>query len=129
VRKLFLGAALLWTCFITVCCLVSIRNFESVPVDEVNVDKYVHAAFYFIFTVLWYQFFKLRNPQGNKRHRLRVFLMAVLFGIFMELCQQFFTTDRSADVTDALANTTGSATAILLLWLLERIRNKKIPNL
>jgi VanZ family protein len=129
VRKLFLGAALLWTCFITVCCLVSIRNFESVPVQEVNIDKYVHAAFYFIFTVLWHQFFKLGNPQKNRSYRLRVFLMAVLFGIFMELCQQFFTTDRSADVSDALANTTGSAIAILLLWLLERIKYKKIPNL
>jgi VanZ family protein len=79
--------------------------------------------------VLWHQYFKLGNPQKNRSYRLRVFLMAVLFGIFMELCQQFFTTDRSADVTDALANTTGSATAILLLWLVERIRNKKIPNL
>jgi VanZ family protein len=79
--------------------------------------------------VLWHQYFKLGNPQKNRSYRLRVFLMAVLFGIFMELCQQFFTTDRSADVSDALANTTGSAIAILLLWLLERRKYKKIPNL
>ena len=122
-RKLYFGAAALWTVFVAVCCLVSMHNFDEVPVQDGYTDKYVHCIFYFIFTVLWYLSIKRDNPESNKKQRLIVFLMAVVFGIIIELCQQFFTTDRSADITDVAANTTGSALAILVLWLLSK-RNK-----
>jgi len=99
------------------------HNFDEVPVQDGYTDKYVHCIFYFIFTVLWYLSIKRDNPESNKKQRLIVFLMAVVFGIIIELCQQFFTTDRSADITDVAANTTGSALAVLVLWLLSK-RNK-----
>ena len=119
-HKLYFGAAALWTVFVAVCCLISMHNFDSVPVHDGYTDKYVHCIFYFVFTVLWYQFFKLGNPGNNKKQRLLVFLFAVVFGIIIEVCQQFFTKDRSADITDVAANTTGSALAILVLWLLSK---------
>lgn len=122
-RKLYFWAASLFTAFIAVCCLVSMKNFESVPVQDGNTDKYVHCTFYFIFTILWFLYFKSVKPGNDKKQRLTVFGMAVVFGILIELCQQFFTTDRSADITDVVANTTGSAIAVLVLWLLGK-RNK-----
>ena len=122
-RKLYFWAASLFTAFIAVCCLVSMKNFESVPVQDGYTDKYVHCTFYFIFTILWFLYFKSVKPGNDKKHRLTVFGMAVVFGILIELCQQFFTTDRSADITDVVANTTGSAIAVLVLWLLGK-RNK-----
>ena len=121
-HKLYFGAAALWTVFVTVCCLVSMHNFDSVPVQDGYTDKYVHCSFYFIFTVLWYQYFKRARPGNNKRQRLYVFLFAVVFGILIEVCQQFFTKDRSADITDVAANTTGSALAVLVLWQLSKLK-------
>ena len=121
-HKFYFGAAALWTVFVTVCCLVSMHNFDSVPVHDGYTDKYVHCTFYFIFTVLWYKFFKLANTGSGKKQRLLVFVLAVVYGIFIELCQQFFTKDRSADITDVAANTTGSALAVLVLWLLSKMK-------
>lgn len=122
-RKLYFGAAALWTVFVTVCCLVSMNNFDGVPaIQDRYTDKYVHCTFYFTFTVLWYLFFKLNNPGNNKKQRLLVFLLAVIYGVFIEGCQQFFTDDRSADITDVAANTAGSALAILVLWLLSKMK-------
>jgi VanZ family protein len=47
---------------------------------------------------------------------------AVAFGVLMELCQGWFTKDRSADVHDAIANSVGSAIAITAIWLFEKIK-------
>jgi len=128
VRKLYFGAAALWTVFVTVCCLVSMHNFDSVPVHDGYTDKYVHCTFYFVFTVLWYMFLKTGTAVNTKKHRLWAFLLAVIYGIFIEGCQQFFTHDRSADITDVAANTTGAALAVLVLWLLNKRKNNTIPN-
>jgi len=128
VRNIYFWAAALWTVFITVCCLVSIKNFESVPVNDGYTDKYVHCTFYFIFTMLWFFYFRLIKPGDNRKQRLLVFLLAVVFGIIIEICQQLFTTDRSADITDVAANTTGSAIAILVLWLFSKRKSNMIPG-
>jgi len=106
------------------------QNFEGeVPEGEFT-DKYVHLTFYFIFTVLWYLALRLKYIGSGTKLRFTVFLMAVVFGVLIELSQQFFTTDRSADVMDALANSSGSAIAVFALWLIAKFNNnKKIPNL
>lgn len=98
------------------------KNFEGEVPDGEFTDKYVHLTFYFIFTVLWYLALRLKFMAGGAKLRFTVFLMAVIFGVLIELFQQFFTTDRSADVVDALANSTGSALAILVLWLIAKLK-------
>jgi len=85
-------------------------------------DKYVHLTFYFIFTVLWYLALRLRYIVSGSKIRLTIFLMAVVFGVLIELAQEFFTTDRSADVNDAFANSIGSALAVLVLWLIAKLK-------
>jgi VanZ family protein len=119
VRNIYLGAAVLWSAFIALCCLVSMNNFEAVPLEGPDIDKYVHGTFYFVFTFLWFYYFKFKSWSLNKRLVL-VFIIAVLFGIAMEICQSLFTDDRSADLKDVLANTTGSAIAVVVLWLLNK---------
>lgn len=78
-------------------------------------DKALHGVFYFVFTVCWFLFFK--HNGHSKNLKLKVFLFAVAYGIIIEICQGLFTKQRSADVFDVVANTTGSALAILALWL------------
>lgn len=119
-RNIYLVAATLWTAFIAVCCLVNMNKFDSVPVKSPNADKYVHATFYFVFTFLWFGFLKHDRLLSLKKQLLSIFSAAVLYGVLMEICQSLFTTDRSADIEDALANTTGSAIAVLIFWFINK---------
>ncbi len=122
-RNKYFWAALCWTAGIAVSCLISMKNFQDENLDLEHKDKFIHGSFYFGFTVLWYLSARAKNISGFKARAL-VFTAAVTYGILIEVCQELFTKDRSADVQDAIANSTGSAFAILVIWLFEKIRNK-----
>jgi glycopeptide antibiotics resistance protein len=51
-------------------------------------------------------------------------MLAVSYGCFIELMQLWLTKDRSADGLDALANTTGAALAVLVLWRIGKRKDK-----
>lgn len=122
-RNKYFWAALFWTIVITVCCLISLKTFENTA-DVEKGDKYVHFIFYFIFTILWYFFIK-RKWGNTAKTRFIVFMLGFLFGLFIEACQGLLTVDRSADIHDIFANTSGSAGAILILWLADKFSKKK----
>ncbi|RZJ64010.1 MAG: VanZ family protein [Flavobacterium sp.] len=122
----FLLGAVTWTFFITVSCLISVDSFggeHGIGIDIPNSDKFVHFLFYFIFTLLWYRCFKAMDWWPLRKTKIIVFMFAVSYGILIEICQGVFTSYRSADVLDAVANTSGSAFGILTMWLLERNKN------
>lgn len=129
-RNTYLWAACLWTLFIVVTCLMNFNSFKTIDNSFYlpYKDKYVHFTYYLVFTLLWSLSVKVKDGLSAKKIRRNVFFSAVCFGIAIEVCQGLFTTARSADPTDAVANTLGSATAVLLLWLLQK-RNKQIAIL
>jgi VanZ family protein len=102
---------------------MSMKTFDDAA-DVEKGDKYVHFIFYFIFTLLWFFFFK-KNKGNTVKTRFTVFILGFVFGLFIEACQGLFTKDRSADVHDVLANTSGSLGAILILWLSGKISKKE----
>ena len=116
-RNIYFWTAIIWTAIIGVCCLISMKNFESAPIEGKYTDKLVHFTFYFTFTVLWFLALREKNIGKEALLRFKVFIGAVVFGIFIELFQSWFTADRSADVADVIANSSGSAGAVLALWL------------
>jgi len=118
-NKLFWGAVS-WTVFIAVTCLISSGSFSSFKRFKIPYkDKAVHFVFYFVLVMLWAAY--LNRPYRDKRKLwLFVFFAAVLYGIFIEVCQWLFTKSRSADIADIFANTAGAATAVLALWLLKK---------
>lgn len=117
----FFWAAVVWTIFITYFCLTSPSQIPNASWLHVpHKDKVVHFIFYFVFTLLWSLYLWSGNIFSSKKAIVITFLIAVIFGIFIEICQGLFTTNRSADVMDALANTAGSATAVLALWFLQK---------
>jgi VanZ family protein len=91
------------------------KTFEGAPGVKKG-DKYAHFTFYFVFTVLWYFFLRSKIKSTVKTLAL-VFALAVALGIIIEICQDIFTKDRSADIHDVIANTNGSAAAVIMLWL------------
>lgn len=121
-RKFYFWAASLWTAGIAVSCLISMKNFEQANVVE-GTDKYVHSTFYFVLAILWYQYLRRKQTETSKpKLRGYVLLGAFLFGVLIEICQGAFTKDRSADMMDVIANTSGALLAILLLWSIQRLK-------
>lgn len=116
-KKIFLLAALFWTAVILFFCLIKSNELPKVQVP--NLDKAVHATFHFVFTVLWFLFFKNKLNTANCFKPLFIsFLFSLFFGIAIELMQEFFTTTRSADVLDELANLSGAILAVIAIVLL-----------
>lgn len=115
-KNIFLIGALFWTGVILFFCL---ENAKNIPViDILHVDKIIHVIFHFVFAILWFLYFKKKFNTSNGVNLL-VFTVFVsfVFGIVIELIQQYFTTTRSADILDILANVFGALLAAVLIIL------------
>ena len=119
-RKLFfLAAALFWSGVILFFCLIKASDLPQVEVP--NLDKVIHATFHFVFTVLWFLFFKKKLKSSNIFRPLLIsFVFSFFFGVTIEIMQQVFTTTRSADVLDELANLSGASLAVITIVLLNK---------
>ena len=117
----FLFLAITWTVFVVVASLVS---FNSVPkVKVVGSDKVVHFLFYLMFVVLW----SLTKKQSyfKIKYSLLIVVIAIVFGIIIEILQGVLTKTREADFYDALANFLGAIVGfIALYWIKNKIFNK-----
>jgi VanZ family protein len=119
-KRFVLFAAILWTVFITYLSLAVISVPEVTTRLFKNQDKIVHFTFYFVFTLLWFGVLKQVNT--SKKELLAVVIIAILYGLTMEVCQGIFTNYRNPDVWDVVANGFGSISAGIILI---RFRLKK----
>lgn len=79
-------------------------------------DKIAHFLFYFIMYYLWKKALKL----NSNKSQLKLIFIIVLYGIIIEVFQMIFTSDRQADVLDALANTLGALVAYGFLRFVDK---------
>ncbi|MFV8368402.1 VanZ family protein [Flavobacterium sp. LB2R40] len=109
-KQFYFWAAILWAGTIAFFCLVQLNN---VPLGNVaNLDKFVHAFFHFVLTMLCFLVLKSRSNAINGLKSLMVsFLFSVIFGIGIEIAQEMLTKTRHADVFDVLANLSGATLA------------------
>ena len=59
-------AAFIWTIIVAFLCLESTADLPSIGSKFKGLDKIVHATFHFIFTMLWFLFFKNKNHTFKK---------------------------------------------------------------
>ncbi len=84
-------------------------------------DKVIHAFFHFVFVLLWFLFFKKKLKSTNLFKPLTIsFVFSIIFGTVIEMLQQFFTSTRSGDSLDVLANLSGAALAVVGIVLLNK---------
>jgi VanZ family protein len=107
-KKIFFFLAILWTIGVTVLSLASLGSIGS-TIKVPYKDKLVHFTFYLMFVLLWSLFFR------QSKYNYKILFAAISYGIVMELCQHLFTTKRTADVLDVLANTTGAVVGLLII--------------
>ncbi len=112
-HKTYFVIAILWTSFVTTLSLITIssENGKSIVFDF-N-DKYVHFAFYLVFVIVWFWF--LIKTKFAKNAKNIALISAILYGIIMEICQGVFTTTRTPDVYDVVANTLGALSGITII--------------
>jgi VanZ family protein len=117
VHNKFLLATVVWVVFITYACLAGASNIpEASWLNIPNKDKIVHFVFYFVLTLLLSKDYRVKSISTEKAW-LYAFVTAVSYGVVIEIFQGLFTAERSAEVLDVVANTSGSALAIFTLWL------------
>lgn len=121
--------ALFWAGVIAYFCLV--KSSDLPVVNILYIDKCIHAFFHFVFTFVWFLYFRkqLRFKYDLKPLMLSL-LFSFVFGILIEILQELFTTTRHADVADVLANLTGAVLSVFSVLICNRfnILNSILKN-
>ncbi|WP_264560304.1 VanZ family protein [Flavobacterium sp. N2270] len=110
----FVLLAVAWTVLITVLSLISFERTPSFMLQLPFKDKLVHFIFYFVFVVLWC--FGL-----HKTDKIKILLIAVVYGIIIEILQYVLTENRTADFYDVLANSSGAFLAFFVFPIIKKI--------
>jgi di/tricarboxylate transporter len=112
--------ALAWAIFIMVLCTTSTSNdsFVNQELLGIETDKWGHA---FIFAVL--VFFIMLGLIKTWRFsfllvKIRIIsvIIAILYGVVVELVQHFYTVDRTGDFNDFIADIIGSFCGWLMFY-------------
>jgi VanZ family protein len=120
-KKGYFYLAALWTLFIAYLCLT---DFDKLPTIKIGgLDKSVHFILHFFFTLLWYLY--LKSVFKTKWIISFVVLLDVAYGSLIEVGQTLFTITRKGDVLDILANSVGTAAAVIVIYLVTRFYRRE----
>ncbi len=115
------------------CCVLLLILYASTTRNTPDIgiaymipyfDKVVHFCMYAIlaFTVCYDRRFVY---QGNILHLLPILLLTILYGIIMELLQEYFFPPRTGSFYDCLANSIGSIAGCGLFLIFNRLNTPK----
>lgn len=121
-KKTAILIALFWTISIA---YFSLKTITIKQTTFLHFDKIVHFVFYFVFVILW-KWVQISNTKNSSLKLKHLFIIAILFGVFIEFLQHFFTKNRYAEITDVIANTIGAAFGYFLLHIVLKNKIEKI---
>ena len=123
-----IGYTLLFISWVVVITMLSLFSFPAMDLDpgSFNVpyaDKITHFIFYLVFAFVGCMSVRERT-MGNlglvKTTRV-VLVLAIIYGILIEILQYTLTTDRMAELGDVFANTLGAFAGIgLIRWVFSK---------
>ncbi len=118
-KRLYTIGFVLWLVMIAFVCLSTFPSDEGPAFEIPNLDKAVHFFLYLIATLLGTGFIREQFKGRFTLHQsiLKILFFLIIFGIIIEVIQMEFTTTRSGEVNDVLANVAGALTAGTLLRL------------
>lgn len=137
-RKLAIGIAPLYTAFIV---YMSLGDNSMPHIEVTHIDKVYHATAYFVMFLLWYLFFNKKAVVQHSfqfKNCLAQFVLwdriavtrsaaaSLMIGALLELGQGYFSENRTMDVLDMIANSSGIILAILFLWIWSQKLNADI---
>jgi VanZ family protein len=104
-------AASLWLIIVTMLlCLPGTEFPKSTWLEKIWFDKWVHTGLFLVLAFSWCWYFYNKQPGEAKIKTvfIRVTFLSIIYGILMELIQQFFIPFRGFEFTDILADAGGS---------------------
>lgn len=114
----------MWAAFILYLCLVPSGHLPTIKIP--NLDKIVHFTFYLV--LVWLMAWGwTKQTAFNALHRnqlIKVFVVACMYGLLIEVLQELFTTTRHFEWLDEGADAFGAAVGCLVTILLKRSISK-----
>ncbi|MFP8490238.1 VanZ family protein [Gracilimonas sp. Q87] len=96
----------------------------SVPRSFYGLDKFVH----FVMFGAWTFFFGIvRFLKGNFK-LMTIFMGGSAFGVLIEVLQHLLPTGRSPELLDLVADITGTAAAVIILYILSKTVTQFSPT-
>ncbi len=113
--------SIIWTIVILYLSLGRIRT-EGLPEFDIPYkDKFAHFIMYFVYTYL----LLLESKSSYKSKTLLIVIpYTILFGILMEILQSMIFIYRTGDVYDAISNTLGVISMVLIFPKLQKLNNR-----
>ena len=121
-KYFYLTILIAW--FVVVFILSSISGDKIQRIDTFHIphlDKFVHFIMYSVMQYLWLLYMVKAEIVNKKGFIISSSIISVLYGVLMEMLQSMFFIHRSGDLYDAITNTIGVLTVLLLY------KNKLIP--
>ena len=128
-KKLWISfiPALLWAILIYVLLTLPGKDFADSSLEKIpHFDKVVHMGL-FGAQVFWLCLPLARRRAPNSVILIWLTIAAIVFGILMEYVQKYFTTDRSFDWTDMVADGVGAILGYFCMRFIFRQYQKKHP--
>ena len=120
--------SLIWALFILLLCALPGSVIPELTfLDWLKPDKLVHL---FLFGVLSFLLIKGLAEQTAQKFfysnpKVLSILISALYGVFIELLQEFIFTSRHGDVYDAIADAIG---ALIGLWVYDLWQKRKVAG-
>ena len=106
--------AIVWTAFIASSCLLPASLFKPFSFESLlELDKLIHLVLYFVFVQLW----TLNLEKINRRNKLIILLIGIIYGILIEFMQSAMNIGRSFEIDDMIANALGCILGIIFMTI------------
>jgi VanZ family protein len=119
--------SILWAVIVVSLSTMSGKKVSELPFMGIpHIDKVAHFGMYFVLSfLLLFDFsrYKFKNMAWKKVIIISV-IMAIAFGGSMELLQEVPSLERSTDIKDFIANSTGALCAVFFYKYLLSLLNK-----
>ncbi|MBN1988187.1 MAG: VanZ family protein [Bacteroidales bacterium] len=116
--------SLVWALIILFLCGMPSDDVPSLGFLNIpHLDKFIHLVLYFVFALLLYSgvTHKAYKKSLAKKNHITIAVIAIGYGICIEIMQYHLFTSRSAELGDAIANIAGYALGTIMYRWINRI--------
>lgn len=109
--------AIIWLLIITTLLCIPGTELPKIKWEnKIFLDKWVHVFLFMVLIILWSKAYygKKRLQANTRKIFFQIMLFGLLYGILMEVVQEYFIINRSFDLMDILADGAGCFVGYLI---------------
>ena len=102
--------ATIWLLLITtLLCIPGTKFPKATWEDKIWLDKWIHVFLFMVLVILWSKAYSDKKNIRNNTRKIffQIMILGFLYGILMEIVQEYFILNRSFELIDVLADGTG----------------------